>query len=508
MFIILCLLFILFANCLFAQPYYVSPTGNDTYPGTVDSSFKTITKAVSKAIAGDTIFVRGGIHTYTTRITILKNGTNDSMYSLFAFPGERPVLDFSGMVLGTSNQGIQLKGSYWHIKGIDIKGAGDNGLLIEGGKNNIIENCAFYENRDSGCQLKSGAAYNQILNCDSYCNADPTNENADGFAPKLTVGIGNYFYGCRAWQNLDDGWDGYLDTINFYHPTTVIENCWSFMNGYRKDGTSTAPNGDGNGFKMGGSGNKKMLHDFTLKNCLAFDNRVDGFDQNSNRGSMILNNCTSYKNGRNYGMADLAVNTDSGAVMILVNCISAGSGSVSIWNSAVQYTNSWQGFTVSDPDFISLDTSLVLAPRKPDGSLPDITFMHLTRGSQLIDAGTDVGLPYKGTAPDLGCFESDYVSGIADENNAMKITDFQLEQNYPNPFNPITTIEFSVGTYGHISLHVYDILGREIAILVNEEKPPGFYTVQWNASDFPSSVYFYKLTTGKFSQVKKMALAK
>jgi hypothetical protein len=222
---------------------------------------------------------------------------------------------------------------------------------------------------------------------------------------------------------------------------------------------------------------------------------------------MILNNCTSYKNGRNYGMADLAVNTDSGAVMILVNCISAGSGNVSIWNSAVQYTNSWQGFTVTNEDFISIDTTGVRGPRKPDGSLPDIQFMHLAEGSDLINAGTDVGLPYNSNAPDLGAFESDWSDGVA-EREAIKISVFRLEQNYPNPFNPITTIEFSVGTYGHISLHVYDILGREIAILVNEEKPPGFYTVQWNASDFPSGVYFYKLTTGKFSQVKKMALAK
>ena len=143
--------------------------------------------------------------------------------------------------------------------------------------------------------------------------------------------------------------------------------------------------------------------------------------------------------------------------------------------------------------------------------------MHLAKGSQLIDAGTDVGFPYKGTAPDLGCFESDYMTGIADENNEMKISGFRLEQNYPNPFNPTTTMEFQIPPSpfsqkgekgGFVNLIVYDILGREIAILVNEEKPPGFYTVQWNASNFPSGVYFYRLTIGKFSQVKKMALAK
>ena len=110
------------------------------------------------------------------------------------------------------------------------------------------------------------------INCDSYYNADPSNGNADGFAPKLDVGSGNYFYGCRAWQNSDDGYDGYLRGTN--NVNTTLVNCWAFKNGYLKDGSASS--GNGNGFKMGGSDDKTLNHNFTIENCLSFQNRVKG----------------------------------------------------------------------------------------------------------------------------------------------------------------------------------------------------------------------------------------
>ncbi len=112
----------------------------------------TIEKAVSVVQAGETIYIRGGTYNLTTTITIAKSGADGSLISLFAIPGELTVLDFSGQALDRNNRGIKLTGSYWHIKGIHITGAGDNGMKIEGGSYNIIENCAFYRNRDSGLQ--------------------------------------------------------------------------------------------------------------------------------------------------------------------------------------------------------------------------------------------------------------------------------------------------------------------------------------------------------------------
>ena len=85
---------------------------------------------------------------------------------------------------------------------------------------------------------------------------------------------------------------------------------------------------------------------------------------------------------------------------------------------------------------------------------------------------------------------------------------FILAQNYPNPFNPSTTISFSIPSAGFTSLKVYDILGNEVASLVNEEKPAGNYEVRLNASSLTSGTYFYRLNVGNFSEMKKMILMK
>jgi len=82
---------------------------------------------------------------------------------------------------------------------------------------------------------------------------------------------------------------------------------------------------------------------------------------------------------------------------------------------------------------------------------------------------------------------------------------YTLSQNYPNPFNPTTTIEFSLPQSGFVSLRVFDLLGQEIATLVNEEKAAGSYRATFDASNLPSGTYFYALKTAEHSSVKKMA---
>ncbi len=90
---------------------------------------------------------------------------------------------------------------------------------------------------------------------------------------------------------------------------------------------------------------------------------------------------------------------------------------------------------------------------------------------------------------------------------------FELAQNYPNPFNPATTISYSIpsdikGDVTNVKLIVYDVLGREVATLVNEKQSPGNFNVTFNATHLPSGIYFYKLTAGNFTTIKKMILMK
>jgi hypothetical protein len=79
-------------------------------------------------------------------------------------------------------------------------------------------------------------------------------------------------------------------------------------------------------------------------------------------------------------------------------------------------------------------------------------------------------------------------------------------QNYPNPFNPSTSFSFSVEIYGNISLRLYDVLGREVAVIISKILPAGSYTKQWNAEGLPSGIYFYRLQAGSFTDTKKLVL--
>lgn len=97
---------------------------------------------------------------------------------------------------------------------------------------------------------------------------------------------------------------------------------------------------------------------------------------------------------------------------------------------------------------------------------------------------------------------------VSDVENEFQPLTFQLEQNYPNPFNPSTNISWQSAVGGHQTLKVFDVLGNEVATLVNEEKPAGVYEVEFNASQFSSGVYFYKLQAGSFIETKKMILLK
>lgn len=116
---------------------------------------------------------------------------------------------------------------------------------------------------------------------------------------------------------------------------------------------------------------------------------------------------------------------------------------------------------------------------------------------------TAEGLTGLGVYAFAGC--SGTITGIG--NNEIPAS-YKLNQNYPNPFNPVTKISFALPKQGFVTLKVYDILGKEVATLVNEVKNQGSYSVDFNASNFSSGVYFYKLETNGFSDIKKMMLIK
>jgi hypothetical protein len=88
------------------------------------------------------------------------------------------------------------------------------------------------------------------------------------------------------------------------------------------------------------------------------------------------------------------------------------------------------------------------------------------------------------------------------------VTVGNLSQNYPNPFNPVTKINYTIPEACFVSIRLYDILGCELDILINEEKIPGYYEIEFDGSNLPSGVYFYRIQTGNFTDIKKLILIK
>ena len=116
------------------------------------------------------------------------------------------------------------------------------------------------------------------------------------------------------------------------------------------------------------------------------------------------------------------------------------------------------------------------------------------------------------TCPETGYYTYKILSNVSsvEGSEGERVDEYQLEQNYPNPFNPTTMIQYSVVNTGNVSLKVYDVLGNEVATLVNEEKQPGNYEVEFQSTvsnqQLASGIYFYQLRAGEFVQTKKMLL--
>ncbi|MEC5386576.1 right-handed parallel beta-helix repeat-containing protein [Uliginosibacterium sp. H3] len=390
------------SNLTASKVYYVTPSGSASGAGTSFSAPMSLTAAISKVSAGQMILLQSGTYAvpYTAgaknTITLSQSGTSSAKIYMVAANCGRAKIDFQWPTNTwlQDSYGFSLTGSYWYFKGIDVTRAGYQGAYVTGAYN-TFENVAFYNNRNSGLEINKGGSYTKVINVDSYNNYDPKKNGsmADGFASKQTQGAGNFFYGCRAWSNSDDGFD------TFDSPQAVtIEKSWAFSNGINIYGDSAFA-GNGNGFKLGGNG---AVQRNVIKNSVAFGHPGKGFDQNNNTGGVTLYNNTGYKNKINFSWGGTLA---SGEKNILKNNASLSGTSADVIANATSTNNTWNSITTSSSDFASVDTSLATAARNADGSLPNNSLFRLSSSSNLIDKGVNVGIAYKGGAPDLGAFE-------------------------------------------------------------------------------------------------------
>ena len=293
------------------QSLYVAP---GKYGVGIKDDPMSIYDAVKYVQPGQTIVLMEGTYYLDKTVKIERgvNGTADLPIQMVADPeaSSRPVLDFKQMCAG-----MVLAGDYWYFQGFDVTNSADKQKGIQlSGKHCTMDNINTYHNGNTGLQISRylttdeydmWPAYDLILNCTSYGNADAGFEDADGFAAKLTVGDGIVFDGCISYNNADDGWDLFAKVQTGSIGAVTIKNSVAFGNGYLEDGTVA---GNGNGFKLGGD---SMSGKHVLENCVSFDNKAKGIDSNS-CPDIIVKNCTTFNN-ESYNIAlytNTAKNTD------------------------------------------------------------------------------------------------------------------------------------------------------------------------------------------------------
>ncbi|NLW30449.1 MAG: DUF1565 domain-containing protein [Fibrobacter sp.] len=469
---------------------FVSPDGDDSNEGTEESPFKTIEKAIETVSSGKVIYLRGGIYRSSNTVLIQKSGSENAPIKMYAYKGEKPVLDFSQMPENSSNRGVVLDADYWHIRGIIIEQAGDNGMLLSGNYN-IIEKSVFRKNKDSGLQLSrynssvnnisQWPSYNLILDCESHDNSDSGHENADGFAPKLTCGEGNVFRNCIAHHNIDDGWDMYTKSETGAIGVIFLDRCIAHNNGTLSDG-NTSGSGDKNGFKLGSSA---TLTNHIVRRCIAFKNGKHGFTDNGNTSSIEFTNNTAWDNG------DYNFHVRDGANHVFRNNVSFDGGHTDRIVGQNAGPNALTGkafdwpFTASASDFESMTPG-------PDNDPLSNGFLKPGTGSSLIDAGVvSEGITFHGSAPDLGAIETGMTTGTPDITKKKTLTNKTVWSN-----NSAILLECDMKKAGIVKIRIVNGIGR--TVYYNKTAlNSGKNIVKINRSRLSGGVYFASIATGK-----------
>lgn len=417
-----------------AKVIYVAPQGDDAAAGTIDAPLATLPAAYRLTEGGDTVCFRGGTYNVTDSqvmkikgvyafvFALEKAGTAEHSTCYMGYPGERPVFDFSALMLDGRHRfaAFYLGADYVHLRNFDIVGVP---VRIKGhtqsecvsarrGSHCIVEDIAMHDGMAIGYYQKRGS-HNLVVDCDAYNNYDDYSEgpyggNVDGFGCHVfdTFEVGNVFRRCRAWRNSDDG----FDLISCAAPVE-IDHCMAFYNGYcpssnPADTVNFVSAGDGNGFKAGGWGMNKrktkcpdVCPSHYIHHSLAYRNKAHGFYANHHLAGNTWENNTSCGNRSNYNMLNRKNTFEAidvpGYDHSLANNVSwtftdasLGGHLINIDPDRVTLTNNSFAPSVSSVEvtaemFVSTSVSLLFTRRLPDGRLPSIDFLRGKAGTIL-----------------------------------------------------------------------------------------------------------------------------
>jgi len=428
---------------LVGDGYFVAPWGDDSNPGTFEKPWATWGKAfnANDVRPGDTVYFRGGVYYkdlnegedrwyYPARsqggngYNISRSGASDNPVWYVNYPDETPILDCSKVEYpaGTkTGYGIRVTGIHnVRFKGLTVRnvfsigpGTTNRGWFLSG-TDVIFEQCVIHNIHGQGFKNEEGKEL-YYINCDAHDCMDTLwttpGEQGTGFATAdiVTRDGSVYYIGCRAWNCSDQGFTaGSISYVEW-------NGCWSFKNGALSAG--------GHGFKLGfvPKGTESLPLQRRVINCIAAFNRHTGYTTNDGgypaQAMQVFNNIAyhngyfpEYDDGNGFRIFPTTSSEQEELKRVYRNNISYDNeGGEIMAYSGAPYThsnNSWDlDVSVSNADFVSVDSAGILGPRQADGSLPDLDFLKPVVSSDLIDAGINVTLPFLGAAPDLGAYE-------------------------------------------------------------------------------------------------------
>lgn len=399
---------------LYARTYYVAPDGDDANPGTIEAPFATVKKAHDNDALqpGDVIYLRGGTYYPSERTLFNKTGNTDNYFVINSYPGELPVIDGRNIPEGNTNHTSTptwnfKNGGFWKIQGpLHLTNGRGAGVYIENSQSLEFK---LVESSYNGKRAARGghgffiySSANDVLfsNCDSHHNANHLwksgesqllNQYQHGDGWRIFAGTDIRLVGCRAYHNLDDGYD-------FTQATDRVEmtECWAAYSGIDDaQGSITGtpnkmmPRWEGDGIKLG---YRDDVGQHRALRCLSWNNHSHGWTVLG--GPYVIYNSAAYNNAEDayYGIANKP-NTRQNSYGFR-NRLGDGGGA-----------DSYSTLTVMETDILSLDDAGMLGPRREDGGLPEPDFLKPVETGQLVDTGIEVGLVFEGDAPDIGPFE-------------------------------------------------------------------------------------------------------
>ncbi len=512
---------ILLISAAFLYPqntYYVSVNGDDSNSGhSTNSAFATLQHAADIVTAGDSVIALPGNYAGFD----LRTGGTQSLHIVFRAADENVVINQPNTV---TNDGINIEGADWIvIDGFKVINQPRAGIRIAVSDFVTVKNNSCSSNSRWG--IFTGFT-NDILienNVCSFSGAEHgiyVSNSGDRPVIRKNVCFENNACGIQLNADLSQGGDGIITDA-------VIEGNILYNNGYNGgsainlDGVQESHiynnliyNNHSTGialFRIDGAEGSKNNEVYNNTISVPADGRWAVQCTDGSTGDTLYNNILinhhSFRGSINFDQeSEAGFYSDYN---LLENRLSNDGG-----NSNMSFAE-WQNLGYDAHSFLAASENDIFID-------PSSGNFHLKTDAQPVDIGTDMVLPLvdrdldevprpRGNGFDIGSYEFVSPAGIITSNEDKE---FRLSQNYPNPFNPSTTIGYSIMQEAFVSLKVYNILGKEVAIIVNETKLPGEYEADFNASGLSSGVYIYRLqavshSTGSvpiYVQTRKMIL--